>query len=118
MKPTILLLACALATFAQSLSGTWLTPEGRSKVEIKPCGASHCGAIVWMQTPKNDEKNADPALRARPLVGVQILNGDKLYAPERGKTVDAKIALATPDSLEIRVSVGMVKKTVTWTRVK
>jgi uncharacterized protein (DUF2147 family) len=118
MKPTILLLVFALATFAQSLSGTWLTPEGRSKVEIKPCGATHCGTIVWMQNPKNDEKNADPTLRARPLLGVQILNGDKLYAPERGKTVDAKFALVTPDSLEIRVSLGLVKKTVTWTRVK
>jgi uncharacterized protein (DUF2147 family) len=107
-----------LFLLAADLTGLWLTPEGLSKIEIKNCDAGQCGSIVWMKSPKNDEKNADPALKGRPLLGAQIVNGNKIYAPERGKWMDAKLVLTSPDSLEVRVSAGMVKKTVVWTRAK
>ena len=120
--------ASAVAAAPDQLLGTWLTPNGQSKIAITKCDDRLCGAITWMQTPRNDEKNADATQRQRPLVGAQIASGfqhdggsswnGKLYAPERGKSMDAKLVLVADDSLEVRVSVGMVKKTVTWTRVK
>lgn len=109
--------------------GTWLTPNGESKIEIAKCGELYCGKIAWMQSPKNDIHNSDPSLKGRPLAGVRVVDGfkfesgstwsgGKLYAVERGQMVTAKLVLSTPDSLDIKVSMGVAKKTVTWTRVK
>ncbi len=127
---SILVLATgALGASPDQIAGVWLTPNGLSKVEISKCGERWCGAIRWMQTPRNDEHNEDSAQRSRSLVGAQILTGftfdggsgwtgGKIYAPERGRTVDAKLVLVNPDLLEVRVSAGIVKKTVSWTRVR
>lgn len=119
----------AQAAGPDQIIGNWLTPEGASKIDIAKCGDRYCGIIAWMQSPKNDVKNEDASKRGRPLVGAQIVNnfqydggnvysGGKLYGPERGKSVDAKLVLVNDDTLEVRVSAGIVKKTVTWTRAK
>ena len=109
--------------------GTWNTPNGESKIEIVKCGDAYCGSIKSMNKPMNDEHNPDAALRKRSLVGLQILKDFKysgsntwsagsLYGPERGKEVTPKIVLNNADSLDVKVTVGMARKTVTWTRVK
>lgn len=126
----LLLLAACTAPGAgpERILGTWITEGGLSRVEITKCGELYCGTLAWMKTPKNDLNNPDPALKGRPLVGVQIAtgfrydggdswSGGKLYGPERGKIVDAKLIL-NGDSLDVKVSAGMVKKTVTWSRAK
>lgn len=111
------------------LLGIWRTPNGESTIEIVKCGEAYCGTIKSMAKPMNDAHNPDAAQRSRPLVGLQILkgftyagteswSGGTLYGPERGKEVSPKLVLAGPDALEIRVSAGIVKKTVTWTRQK
>jgi uncharacterized protein (DUF2147 family) len=122
-------LQLALCAFAadggDAMLGTWLTAGGQSRIEVSKCESKYCGVIVWMKNPKNDEKNADASMRGRPLVGAQILSGfsadgtgGKIYAPERGRMVPAKLVLTNPDTLEIRVAAGMIKKTVAWSRVK
>jgi uncharacterized protein (DUF2147 family) len=109
--------------------GTWNTPNGESKIEIVKCGDAYCGSIKSMNKPMNDEHNPDAGLRNRSLVGIQILKGFKysgpntcsdgtLYGPERGKEVTPKIVLTNADSLDIKVTAGVARKTVTWTRVK
>ena len=114
----------AAAAEPDQILGTWLA-AGESKIEITKCGDAYCGAIVWMKTPRNDEHNEDASKRGRPLVGTQIARGlkfdgsswnGKLYGPERGKTVDAKMTLERDDQLEVRASAGVAHKTVLWTR--
>jgi uncharacterized protein (DUF2147 family) len=126
----ILLFAVPVSAASPSqILGTWLTANGQSKIEIAPCDDRYCGTIAWMRTPRNDERNEDPAKRGRPLVGARIMTGfkydggstwtgGKLYAPERGKAVDAKLVLTGDDALEVRASAGIARRTVTWTRVK
>ncbi len=128
----ILFLAAVAAygqTPAERIVGTWVTPNGGSKIEVVKCGAAYCGSIKWMKTPKNDANNPDAGLRKRSLVGVQILtgftyagndtwSGGTLYGPERGKEVSPKLVLSAPATLDVKVSVGMVKKTVIWSREK
>ncbi len=61
-------------------SGTWLTQAGDAKVLVRPCGAAICGKVVWLKQPidgatgkpQADDKNPDPALKARRIVGLQI----------------------------------------------
>jgi len=128
IAPLLLSLASAQASGPEQILGMWLTPNGESRIKISKCGELYCGTIAWMRNPKNDVNNSDPALKGRPLTGVQIasgfrfdggnsFSGGKLYGPERGKTVEAKIVV-NGDSIDVKVSVGVVKKTVTWTREK
>lgn len=91
----LLLLASAQASGPEQILGLWLTPNGESKIQMSKCGELYCGTMVWMQNPKKDVNNSDPALKGRLLVGVQIasglkfdggnsFSGGKLYGPERG----------------------------------
>lgn len=134
MKSKLLLaLAFAGTLSAQpdgnQILGIWNTDDGDSKIEIVKCGDNYCGSIKSMNNPRNDERNSDASLRNRPLVGLQVLTGFKyagsnswtggtLYAPKRGTAMPAKLKLSTQDSLDITVSAGMARRTVTWTRDK
>jgi Uncharacterized protein conserved in bacteria (DUF2147) len=58
-------------------------------VKIERCGAASCGRLTWLKNPLGDDgkpavdsKHPDPAKRARPLVGLSILNGFERSADE------------------------------------
>ena len=62
--------------------GVWLHANERIKIQIVQCGELLCGSIIWFKWPNDaqglplvDLKNADPALRARPLLGLTVLYG-------------------------------------------
>ena len=133
--------AAALASFATNAAasdaiGKWLTPDGKSHVEIVPCGEQLCGTIVWLKEPNNAEgsakldiENEKEALRARPIVGLPLLNGfkvkdelswdgGKIYNPEDGKTYKSKMNLAYDNTLKVKGCVLFFCKTQIWTRVE
>ena len=134
---TLILVALALAGAPQpadSAIGSWKTETRGGVVEIVRCGASICGRIVTsdkLRTDPNfkDEKNGNPALRNRPLRGLQILGGfarhdtgwvgGNIYNAEDGKTYNAEITLAGANQLKLRGCVFKpFCKTQTWTRVR
>jgi uncharacterized protein (DUF2147 family) len=122
--------------------GSWKTDGGDSRLELFRCGEKICGKIVWLKVPnyidpldgpvgetKVDRKNPDPALRARPILGLQIMNGltDKgdnrwgngtCYNPETGKSYKCKMHLVSPDRLEVRGFIGfsLIGRTLVLTR--
>lgn len=97
------------------------------------------GRIVWMKEPTDslgrpnlDTKNADPARRADPILGLVMLQGMRadgerrwadgsIYDARNGKTYRSSMELVHPDTLKVRgyVKVGFVKfgRTATWVRV-
>jgi len=111
--------------------GLWKTDGGDSQLELFRCGEKICGKIVWLKVPdyidsrdgpvgktKVDRKNPDPALRNRPILGLQVMKGltakgDKrwengtCYDPETGKSYKCKMHLASPDRLELRGYIGI-----------
>jgi len=111
--------------------GLWKTDGGDSQLELFRCGEKICGKIVWLKAPnyidsrdgpvgktKVDRKNPDPALRNRPILGLQVMKGltakgDKrwengtCYDPETGKSYKCKMHLASPDRLELRGYIGI-----------
>jgi uncharacterized protein (DUF2147 family) len=139
-----LALAICLATvglaFAQSnlpaggpdaILGVWVTPNGEGYVEIRKSGDAYDGIIVGGadETPRLDEKNPDPALRDRPLLGLKIMNGfvydadtrwnsGRIYDPNSGKTYKSKLELKDADTLDVRGFVGipLFGRTETFTR--
>jgi uncharacterized protein (DUF2147 family) len=141
---TVLLLTATTACGADSsgILGIWTTEKDEAKVEIFPCGEKICGKIIWLKnplytdsregkvgTPFIDHNNPDPALRSRPVLGLQILAGftaasgnnwvnGTCYDPKSGNTYRGKIHLATPDRLELRGYIGipLFGRTSVWTR--
>ena len=119
--------------------GQWYAEGGAAVVEITPCGDALCGRVVWVHSPLDedgcelrDKNNPDPALRDRPVVGLQILGGlvasdhkpaswtgGTIYDPVSGKTYRCRLELDGHDRLRLRGYVGipLVGRTTTWTRV-
>lgn len=140
-------LACR-AEPGDALLGVWLTAPGdeggRARVEVRRHGDEYDGRIVWLEQPafptgphqgqpRIDLENPDEALRARPVLGLQILSGmtyagdgrwsgGTIYDPANGKTYRATLSLDAPDddTLELRGYVGipLFGRTTTWQRVE
>ena len=124
-------------SLAADPSGTWLTEDGAATVRIASCGAELCGTIVALKEPndpatgrpKTDKHNPDPAMRNRPVIGIQIVFGMKpsgtpdkwngqVYNAEDGKTYSGSITMQGPRSLRLDGCVlgGLICKGQTWTR--
>ena len=97
----------AVAQKAEDIEGIWWNDEKTSKIKVEKKEGKFTGTIVYMipekyinGKPPVDDKNPDPKMHSRPLVGLQILNGfvynpdkkewanGKIYDPKSGKTYD------------------------------
>ena len=121
-----------------AIVGTWLTEDGDSKVQVVASRAAddsaiYSGTVSWLKDPTvdgqpvHDASNDDVALRSRPIMGLEILSGfrftgpatwtgGQLYAPRNGRSFPAVLTLTPNGRLEVKVSAGIVRKTVYWTR--
>lgn len=116
--------------------GTWLTEEGKARVEIFERDTLLYGRIVWArqqsETPDTllDIHNPESALRDRPIIGLLILRefqadgnnrwtGGTVYDPESGSTYSATLEMADTNTLDLRgyVLIPLFGRTTTWTRV-
>jgi uncharacterized protein (DUF2147 family) len=134
---TMTLLLAAPAAYAQAEgdpSGVWLTQAGDAKVKVSKCGGGICGVIVWLREPIDpatgkpavDDKNPNPALARRPMIGLPLFLGMHPVGPERwtgqiynaddGKIYESHISLPGPDQLRVEGCVGMLCGGETWTR--
>jgi uncharacterized protein (DUF2147 family) len=129
---TVLLTATtAFGAGPSDIFGSWKTAGGDSRLEFFRCGEKICGKIVWLKEPtyidkkdgpvgttKVDRKNPNPALRKRPILGLQVMKGLKAkgnnrwgngtcYDPETGKSYKCKMQLVSPGRLELRGYIGV-----------
>jgi uncharacterized protein (DUF2147 family) len=133
--PALAVAAFAAPAFAADpAEGLWLVQSGSAKVRIGPCAGRAdrlCGAIAWVRDPKqavaHDERNPDPALRARPIMGLLMIRdfkaagsgrwtGGKIYDPETGKTYDSKLKVERDGTLKVEGCILMICKAQTWRR--
>ena len=131
---TLLTVGLLTGLFAQNppnaILGEWVSPKKDSRVLIYQQGAAYFGKITWgTGRSTKDEKNPDPALRSRNLVGSVILdkfsydgNGTwkdgTIYDPRDGKTYACKMTLKDAGNLSIRgyVGVSLFGRTEVWTK--
>jgi uncharacterized protein (DUF2147 family) len=140
---TVLLTATtAFGAGPSHVLGSWKTDGGDSRLEFFRCGEKICGKIVWLKEPnysnskdgpvgktKVDRKNPDPALRNRPILGLQVMKGltakgdnrwgnGTCYNPENGKSYKCKMHLASPSRLELRgyIGISLIGRTSVLTR--
>ena len=133
-----MLLALAPTAHAQSgdPSGTWLTQAGDARVRVSRCGGGICGVVVWLREPINpangkpqvDDKNSNPALAKRPMIGLPLFSGmqatgpgkwsGKIYNADDGSTYASNVAVPGPDSLKVEGCMGSFCGGENWTRVR
>jgi len=131
---TLLAASQALAQSAEPI-GVWLTEKGDARVKISKCGNGICGVIVGLKEPIDratgqpqvDDKNPNPALRTRPVVGISLFLGmrpsapgkwdGQIYNADDGGTYVSHVTFAGGDALHVEGCVGMICGGETWTRV-
>jgi uncharacterized protein (DUF2147 family) len=149
-----LLLAAAGVASAQEaaaplspVEGVWRT-QLQSEVTIAACPEGFCGTLSHIVVPEGmlsgaeaeaaaamtpdqffDFRNEDPALRDRPMLGLQIMTmqgGDEphifdgdIYNPEDGKTYSGYLEVTGPDSLRLNgcVLFNVICRGEDWVRV-
>ncbi len=122
---------------AQTPVGLWLHDNKRIEIEIAPCDDRLCAKIVWFRWPNDaqgvplvDLKNPDPVLRARPLLGLSVLeglrrsgenlwDGGRIYNPDDGGSYNARMSIEGDGTLRIRayVLLPLFGHTLIWTRL-
>jgi len=138
----LLTASAAFGANSADVVGPWKTEGESSLVEFFNCGDKLCGKVVWLKNPnyvakgdgpvgmqKVDLKNPDPALRKRPIIGLQVIEGltptgknswekGTCYDPESGNSYQCKIRLESPDRLEVRGFIGfsLIGRTYVLTR--
>ncbi len=128
--------AASLADETPPIEGTWLSGDGDGWIQITRTGNGLSGVIKGSPNadedrPDLDEKNPDPALRSRPLTGLELFSGftydggsrwtgGTIYDPNSGKTYRCIITFVDRTTLKVRgyVGVPMLGRTETWTRVQ
>ena len=122
------------AARAAEPTGTWLTQQGDARVRVTKCGSGMCGTIVWLREPIDprtgkpqvDDKNSNPALRNRKIIGLRIFSmapdgqggyAGSIYNADDGQTYRSKIVLRSAAQLEVQGCAGPLCGSEQWRRV-
>jgi glucan biosynthesis protein C len=131
------LLAAEPALAVASPIGLWYAERGAARVRIETCGEALCGRVVWLRSPFDedgcplrDRWNPSTALRDRPVLGLEVLQGlvpeldgtwtrGTVYDPGSGNTYTCRLTMDGDDRLRLRGYVGipLLGRTATWIRV-
>ena len=116
-------------------TGVWLTQAGDARVRVSKCGGGICGVIVGLRDPNDpatgkpqvDDKNPNPALKNRPMIGLPLFSGmhpagpnkwsGQIYNADDGSTYASSISATGPDTLRVEGCVGALCGGETWTHV-
>ena len=125
----------ARAQSAGEPTGTWLTQAGDARVKVSKCGDGICGVIVSLKDPIDpatgkpqvDDKNPNPALKRRPMIGLPLFTGmqasgpnkwsGQIYNADDGSSYASSVSATGPDTLRVEGCVGALCGGETWTRV-
>lgn len=123
----------ASAEPVDDLAGQWRTVRHGALVEIGDCGdGTPCGALVRVDDSVSrghlhDDRNRQPNLRSRPLIGLPILWGflpdgegwhnGRLYNPDDGKDFRARLELLSPTRVRVTACLGPLCRSQVWTRI-
>jgi uncharacterized protein (DUF2147 family) len=115
-------------------TGIWLTQAGDAKVRVSKCSGGICGVVVWLKDPINpatgkpqvDDKNPNPSLAKRPMIGLPLFSGmqssgpnkwsGQIYNADDGNSYASNVSVSGPGTLKVEGCVGALCGSETWTR--
>jgi uncharacterized protein (DUF2147 family) len=124
----------ARAQAGGDVSGIWLTQAGDAKVRVSKCGGGICGVIVWLKDPIDpatgkpqiDDKNHNPSLARRPMIGLPLFLGmqpagpnkwsGQIYNADDGNSYASNVSVEGPDTLKVEGCVGAFCGGESWSR--
>jgi uncharacterized protein (DUF2147 family) len=124
----------ARAQGAGEPAGTWTTQAGDARVRVSKCGSGICGVIVGLRDPIDpatgkpqvDDKNPNPALKKRPMIGLPLFSGmrptgpgkwsGQIYNADDGSTYASNVSVTGADTLKVEGCVGALCGGENWTR--
>lgn len=131
----LLVAPAARAQGAGEPTGIWMTQAGDARVRVSKCGGGLCGVIVGLRDPIDpatgkpqvDNKNPNPALANRPMIGLPLFQGmqpsgpgkwsGRIYNADDGSTYASSVSMAGPDTLHVEGCVGALCGGENWSRV-
>ena len=131
---TVFSFQIATAQTAADPTGIWLTQAGDAKVRVSKCNGGICGVVVWLRDPIDpatgkpqvDDKNHNPSLAKRPVIGLPLFQGmpqsgpnkwsGTIYNADDGSTYASNISVGGADTLRVEGCVGALCGGETWTR--
>lgn len=123
------------AQTTNAVTGIWLTEKGDARIRITTCGAGICGKVIGLREPVDpdtgkpatDNKNPNPALAQRPVVGLNLFNdmratgpaswAGRIYNADDGQFYASKVMLQGPARLRVEGCVGALCGGETWSKV-
>jgi uncharacterized protein (DUF2147 family) len=114
-------------------NGIWLTQAGDAKVRVSKCGGGICGVVIWLRDPIDpatgkpqiDDKNPNPSLARRPMIGLPLFMGmraagpnkwsGQIYNADDGRSYASNISVSGPDTLRVEGCVGALCGGESWT---
>jgi uncharacterized protein (DUF2147 family) len=132
--PLLLGAPVARAQAGGDVTGVWLTQAGDARVRVSKCGGGICGVVIWLKAPIDpatgkpavDDKNPNPALAKRPMIGLPLFSGmrpsadnkwsGQIYNADDGNSYISHISVSGPDSLRVEGCVGPLCGGETWSR--
>jgi uncharacterized protein (DUF2147 family) len=125
----------ARAQGATEATGVWQTQAGDARVKVSKCGGGICGVIVSLKDPIDpatgkpqvDDKNPNPNLKKRPMIGLPLFTGmqpsgpgkwsGQIYNADDGSSYASSVSMAGPNALKVEGCVGALCGGENWTRV-
>lgn len=122
---TAALIAVGSPAAAQDdLLGVWRNPKNSVHVDIRPCGASACGVVVWASAKAREDARRGSG---RELIGMQLFQDftraadewrGKVFVPDLNRTLAGAARVVDDNHLEAKgCALGVFCKTQVWTRV-
>lgn len=121
----------------EALDGFWMDSDGEVILQIGPCGNARCGRVAWLRLPLGgdglpllDYRNPDPALRSRPVCGLDVVSGFKkqpdgiwgdgtVYVSDLGMSFSGYAEVLNPTQVKVTGYVGLsiFGASEVWSRV-
>ena len=115
-------------------SGVWLTQAGDARVRVSKCPGGLCGVVAWLRDPIDpatgkpqvDDKNRNPSLAKRPIIGLPLFLGmrptgpntwsGQIYNADDGNIYNSNVSLTGPDTLKVEGCIGAICGGENWSR--
>ncbi|MFB9269028.1 DUF2147 domain-containing protein [Bradyrhizobium erythrophlei] len=128
--------SAAHAQGAPEPTGVWQTQAGDARVKVSKCGGGLCGVVVSLRAPIDpatgkpqvDNKNPNPSLAHRPIVGLPLFSGmqpvaankwqGQIYNADDGGTYASSVTVTGESTLRVEGCVGALCGGETWTKVR
>lgn len=112
---TVLPLATAQAA---DPTGVWINDTGRGAIEIKPCGASLCGHVVWVKDTTDTKGCGRQIIGNAAKVDGNTWDNGWIYSPEKKKKYDVELKPLSNGTLQVTgyADTKLFSKTMIWKR--